>query len=153
MHQLYNSPGFLGTRAMFLSDLTLVLILISSTLFTLGWRLAVNKHYSIHRWVQTSAAILNALVVINVMIGSLLGYTLVEAATNISKPSVWVTLLHAGVGTIGFLLGIFIVLRANGLVPRALRFRNYKLFMRVSYSLYMLATLIGIAVYIVTFMV
>jgi hypothetical protein len=120
-------------------------------LFTLGWRLAVNKHYGIHRWVQTSAAILNALVVINVMIGPLLGYTLVEAATNISRPSVWVTLLHAGVGTIGFLLGIFIVLRANGLMPRALRFKNYKLFMRVSYSLYMLATLICIAVYITTF--
>jgi hypothetical protein len=49
------------------------------------------------------------------------------------------------------LLGLFIVLRANGLVPKALRFTNYKLFMRTSYGLYMLATLIGVIVYIAVY--
>jgi hypothetical protein len=58
----YLWPGFLGTRATFGPDLALVLILISSTLFTIGWQLAVHQHYDIHRWVQTSAAIINALV-------------------------------------------------------------------------------------------
>jgi hypothetical protein len=46
------------------------------------------------------------------------------------------------------LLGIFVVLRGNNLVPSALRFKNYKLFMRTSYALYMLATALGVIVYV-----
>jgi uncharacterized membrane protein YozB (DUF420 family) len=59
--------------------------------------------------------------------------------------------VHAIIGTVTFLLGVFVVLRANKLVPQAWRFQNYKLFMRTSYSLYMLTTLIGIAVYLLTY--
>ena len=147
----YLWPGFLGTRATFGPDLALVLILISSTLFTIGWQLAVHKHYDIHRWVQTSAAIINALVVLVVMVGSFVGFTLSKIPSQLAQPPIWVTTVHACVGTITFLLGIFIVLRANKLVPQALRFQNYKLFMRTSYGLYMLTTLIGIAVYIVAY--
>ena len=51
------------------------------------------------------------------------------------------------VGTVGVLLGVFIVLRGNELVPQALRFSNYKPVMRTAYVIYMLATLLGIAVY------
>jgi len=59
-----------------------------------------------------------------------------------------VTTLHALVGAIGVLLGLFVVLRANDLMPKSLRFSNYKLFMRTSYIIYMLSTLGGITVYI-----
>ena len=152
MIDFYFFLGFLGTRATFGPDLALVLILISSILFTIGWQLAVHKHYDIHRWVQTSAAVINALVVLVVMVGSFWGFLLPQIPAHISQPPVWVTLVHAAVGTICFLLGIFVVLRANKLVPKAWRFRNYKLFMRTSYTLYMLTTLIGVAVYVVTYM-
>jgi len=147
----YLWPGFLGTRATFGPDLALILILISSALFTLGWRLAVRKYYDIHRWVQTASAIINALVVLVVMVGSFLGFTLPKIAGQFAEPPIWVTTVHACVGTITFLLGIFVVLRANELVPQALRFKNYKLFMRTAYGLYMLATFVGIAVYLVTY--
>jgi plastocyanin len=40
-----------------------------------------------------------------------------------------------------------VALRGNELVPRALKFRNYKLFMRTAYGMYMLVTLLGIWVY------
>jgi hypothetical protein len=43
---------------------------------------------------------------------------------------------------------LFVVLRANGLMPKPLRFSNYKGAMRVSYTLYILATLIGVFVYL-----
>jgi len=148
----YLWPGFLGTKATFGPDLALVLIIISSTLFTIGWQLAVHKHYEVHRWVQTSAAIVNASVVLVVMVGSFLGFTLPEVPANFVRPSVWVTVVHAAVGTITFLLGVFVVLRANKLVPKTLRFKNYKLFMRTAYGLYMMATALGIAVYVVTYM-
>jgi hypothetical protein len=43
------------------------------------------------------------------------------------------------------------VLRANGLVPKPLQFSNYRLFMRTSYALYMLATVLGVLVYMTWF--
>ncbi len=151
MTDFYLLPGFLGTRATFGPDLALSLILISSTLFTIGWQLAVHKHYTIHRWVQTSAAIINASAVLSVMVGSFLGFTLPQIPANFHQTPIWVTTVHAVLGTFTFLFGVFVVLRANKLVPMALRFENYKLFMRTAYSMYMLVTLIGIAVYLVTY--
>ena len=148
----YLWPGFLGTRATFGPDLALVMILISSALFTIGWQLAVHKHYDIHRWVQTSAAIINASVVLVVMVGSFLGFTIPKISSHFNEVPVWVVTVHACIGTITFLFGMFVVLRANNLVPQEWRFKNYKLFMRTAYSLYMIATLVGIAVYAVTYM-
>ena len=151
MTDFYLLPGFLGTRATFGPDLALVLILFSSTLFTIGWRLAVHKHYDIHRWVQTSAATINALAVLAIMVGSFWGFVLPTLSTKIGQTVTLITAIHAAIGAVTFLLGVFVVLRANKLVPKALRFKNYKLFMRTAYSLYMLTTFIGIAVYLLTY--
>ncbi len=147
----YLLPGFLGTRATFGPDLALILILISSTMFTIGWQLAVHKHYDIHRWVQTSAAIINSSAVLVIMVGSFWGFVLPTLPQKIGQTVTQVTVVHAIIGAITFLLGVFVVLRANKLVPKAWRFKNYKLFMRTSYSLYMLTTLIGIGVYVLTY--
>jgi uncharacterized membrane protein YozB (DUF420 family) len=62
-----------------------------------------------------------------------------------------VTSVHGMVGAIALLLGVFVTLRGNELVPKSLRFNNYKLFMRWAYALYMLATLGGVIVYIIVF--
>jgi len=44
--------------------------------------------------------------------------------------------MHGLAGLIGLVLGVFVVLWGNKLVPKGLRFTNYKLFMRTSYALY-----------------
>ena len=62
-----------------------------------------------------------------------------------------VSTLHGLVGAIGLLLGVFVALRGNGLVPKVLRFNNYRLFMRVSYALYMVATAAGLLLYLTWF--
>jgi uncharacterized membrane protein YozB (DUF420 family) len=151
MNNFLNLPGFLGTHASNLSDLTLVLILFTAVLFTIGWQLARHKQYGIHRWVQTTAASINAVVVLGVMIRSFITHILPGIPGRLLQGDYAVTTLHAIVGAIGLLLGVFVVLRANGLVPKALRFKNYKLFMRMSYGLYMLATFLGVIVYIEAF--
>lgn len=46
---------------------------------------------------------------------------------------------------------VYVTLVGNGLLPKRLRFTNYKLFMRTSYVLYMLATFLGVVIYIVVF--
>jgi uncharacterized membrane protein YozB (DUF420 family) len=151
MNNFLSGPGFLGTRAPFHSDLSLVLTLITAVLFTVGWRLARRQLYEAHRWIQTSAACLNAIVVIVIMITSFLTYILPGIPGKLLEGTYGITTVHAAVGTLGLLLGLFIVLRANGLVPKSLRFKNYKLFMRTSYGIYMLATLIGVIVYIAVY--
>jgi uncharacterized membrane protein YozB (DUF420 family) len=123
------------------------LILLTAVMFTVGWQLARRKHYELHRWLQTAAASLNAFVGIFVMINSFVTHILPGIPGKLLEGDYGVTTIHAVVGTIGLLLGIFVVLRANGLVPKGLRFKNYKLFMRTSYALYMLAALLGVIVY------
>ena len=151
MTDFYLWPGFLGTRATFGPDIGLVLVIGSAVLFTVGWRLAVNRHYRIHRWVQTSAATINAAAVLAIMVGSFWGFVLPRIQVTIHQPVTLITTIHAAIGAITFLLGVYVVLSANKLVPRAWRFSNYKLFMRTAYALYMLSTLIGIAVYVATY--
>jgi len=151
MNGLLNGPGFLGTNAPFRVDVTLILILVSAVLFTIGWRLAVRKRYEAHRWVQTSAVILNTMVILFTMISSFLIHILPGIPGKLNEGDYALTTVHALVGTVGMLLGVFIVLRGNKLVPKALRFKNYKLFMRTSYALYMLATFLGVIVYITVY--
>jgi uncharacterized membrane protein YozB (DUF420 family) len=148
---LLTGAGFLGTRAPLHSDLSLLLILLSAILFTIGWRLAVRKKFKAHRWVQTSAAILNTLVVLIVMIASFIIYILPGIPGKLLEGTYGVTTVHAFIGALGLLLGVFVVLRANGLMPKRLRFKNYKLFMRTSYALYLLATLVGVIVYVAVY--
>jgi uncharacterized membrane protein YozB (DUF420 family) len=151
MTDLLNSPGFLGTNATFHSDVTLVLIVFTAVLFTIGWQLALRKRYKLHRWVQTSAVILNTVVVLVAMVSSFVIYILPGIPAKLNEGSYGVTTIHAIVGLVGLLLGVFIVLRMNNLVPKALQFSNYKLFMQTSYLVYMLATLLGVVVYIVVY--
>ena len=151
MQALLTGTGFLGTRAPLHSDLSLILILFSAALFTIGCRLAVRKNYEAHRWIQTTAAIVNTVVVLLVMIASFIIYILPGIPGKLLEGTYGVTTVHAFIGMLGMLLGMFVVLRANGLVPHRLRFQNYKLFMRTAYALYMLATLIGVIVYVVVY--
>ncbi len=153
MGSIWDQLGFLGTKAPVRSDVTLILILASAVLFTIGWRLAVNRKYGAHRWVQTAAAVLNAIVVILAMINVFIVYILPGIPGKLLEGSYGPTTVHALVGAIGLILGIFIVLRANNLMPRPLRFSNYKLFMRTSYVLYMTATLLGVIVYIMAYVI
>jgi uncharacterized membrane protein YozB (DUF420 family) len=148
MKDLLGSSGFLGTHAPFISDLTLILIILTAILFTIGWQLARHKRFNEHRWVQTSSASLNAIVVLSVMINSFVLHILPGIPGKLLVGDYAVTTIHAFIGMCGLLLGIFVVLRANKLVPKRLRFKNYKRFMRTSYTLYMLATLLGVVVYL-----
>jgi uncharacterized membrane protein YozB (DUF420 family) len=147
-----QGSGFLGTNGTLGADISLVLSLLAAVLFTIGWRLAVGKRYEAHRWVQTAAACLNAVLVVAWMIRSFVVYILPGIPAKFGEGSYAVSTVHAVVGVLGLVLGLFVVLRGNDLVPQGLRFSNYKLFMRWSYVLYMLATLLGVIVYYVVYM-
>jgi uncharacterized membrane protein YozB (DUF420 family) len=151
MNELLHRPGFLGTNANFGADATLLVMIFLAALFSLGFYLARQRKYRAHRWVQTSAATLNLIMVLWLMILPFRDFVIRAGAGP--QPSIFFIAsgIHALVGLFGVGFGAFVVLRANGLMPPALRFRNYKPFMRTAYGLYMAATLLGILVYLTWF--
>jgi uncharacterized membrane protein YozB (DUF420 family) len=151
MSDFLTTPGFLGTKATLRSDLTLVLILVTAILFNVGFILARRKHYEVHRWVQTAAVTVNTLVVLISMVSSYIIYILPGIPAKMGQGDYAVTTVHSLVGAIALLFGLFVMLRGNNLVPKSLRFNNYKLFMRWAYVLYMLATIGGVIIYIIVF--
>ena len=151
MLELLYGKGFLGTGAPFISDVSLVLILLTAVLFTYGRWLAKRKRFEAHQLVQTSAVFLSSLMAISFMLGSFVTHILPGVPSKLLEGDYGVSTLHAIVGASALLLGIFIVLRGNNLVPRGLRFKNYKPFMQTAYAMYMLATLLGVTVYVLVF--
>jgi len=144
-------PGFLGTKATLRSDLTLVLIIVTAILFNIGFVLARRKRFVAHRWVQTSAVILNTLVVLISMVTSYIIYILPGIPSKLAQGDYAVTSAHAVIGAVALIFGVFVALRGNELLPQRMKFQNYKPFMRWAYALYMLATLGGILIYIIVF--
>jgi uncharacterized membrane protein YozB (DUF420 family) len=153
MNNLLNGQGFLGTHAAFRSDAALILILISMILLTIGWQLKVHGHEKLHCRIQAAAVILNTAVVATVMIKIFLVIILPGIPAKLFEGSYGITALHGLVGAISALFGIYVVLSAYRLIPRALRFKNYKIFMGTSYLLYLLSTVLGVAVYIVVYII
>ncbi len=153
MNEFLHQPGFLGTNANRAADITLVIMLLAATLFTIGFILARKKNFKAHRWVQTSAATLNAIMVLWMMILPFRDFVLRDRGGP--RPGLFyiIASIHGLVGLVGVIFGLFVTLRGNGLVPKPLRFNNYKLFMRTAYGLYMTATLLGIGVYLTWFVI
>ena len=151
MTEFLHQPGFLGTSANFAADFTLVAMLLIAALFTVGVAMALKQRYETHRWIQTTAAGLNAIMVLWMMILPFRDFALPGIPGQLNERFYAITALHAFVGFFGMTFGLFVTLRGNELVPEALKFSNYKGFMRVSYSLYMLATLLGVWVYFAWF--
>jgi uncharacterized membrane protein YozB (DUF420 family) len=151
--EILHQPGFLRTNANFAADMTLVLMLLVAALFTIGFMLARQRKYEAHRWVQTSAASLNAILVLWLMILPFRDFVLRDQGGPRLPIFYTTTVIHALIGAVAFPFGMFVMLRGNNLVPKALRFSNYKLFMRTAYALYLLATLAGVLVYIVWFVI
>lgn len=152
MTELLHRPGFLGTSANFAADMTLVLSAVVALLFTIGVVLAVRGQYSAHRWVQTTAAGINAILVLWLMVLPFRDFVAPpDNPGGLPLSAIATTRIHAAVGSAALVFGLFVVLRGNGLMIKPLRFNNYKAFMRVSYVLYMTATLIGLFVYITWF--
>jgi len=151
MKNLFNNPGFLGTNANFLSDTILILILVTMVLFTIGWQLAVRKHYRSHRRLQTFAVVLNTLLTLGTMIKSYIIHILPGIPDKLFEGSYGLTTVHAVVGMGSLLLGVFIVLQGHELIPERIRIKNFKMSMRISYVFYLTATFTGVFIYIIVF--
>jgi uncharacterized membrane protein YozB (DUF420 family) len=140
--------SFLGTKASFSADASLVVMVVAAVLLTVGWRLAVGKRYEAHRWVQTVAVCLNAVPVAFWMVRSFFKYVAPDLPGILDQGPYLLTAVHAVAGAIGVVIGVYVVIRANQFEVRGRSLAPLKTTMRVAYLLYMVGVVLGIAVYI-----
>jgi uncharacterized membrane protein YozB (DUF420 family) len=143
-----DGAGFLGSNGSVGADLSLIVALAAFVMLTIGVVLARTQRLAAHRWVQTAAVCLNAIPVVVWMIRSYWLYVRPGLPGNLEESVNALTTVHAVAGLIGVVLGLFIVIRANQLTARGESVSRYKNWMRAAYVVYLLATALGVWVYI-----
>jgi uncharacterized membrane protein YozB (DUF420 family) len=143
-----DGAGFITAKSSMGADLSLIIALAAFVMLTVGVVLAKSKRYDAHRWVQTAAVVLNAVPVVFWMIRSFRLFILPDLPGNLSKSVDAITTVHAVAGLIGMVIGLFVMIRANQLAAGGESLSRYKNLMRVAYVVYLIATALGIWVYI-----
>jgi uncharacterized membrane protein YozB (DUF420 family) len=146
-----GASGFITARSSLGADLSLLVSAAAIVLLTTGVVLARRRRYDAHRWVQTSAVALNALLVAIWMIVSLVRYFLPGLPGSLSERGHALAAVHAATGAVGVTLGVFVVIAAGRLAGRGQSVARYKPLMRVAYVVYLAAFALGVALYVVTY--
>ena len=141
------SQGFLGRPSTFGADLNLLVQLALGVLLLIGFLLARRARFVAHGVCQASALVATLVMTAIWMApayhanwGSgifLFGNRVTAAAAA-----------HVVTGTFALLVGVYVVLVAGTpIVPKALRFGNYKAWMRTLIAIWWLALLLGVLTY------
>lgn len=142
--------GFLGTGATFRADLNLVVQIAMGLMLLVGMFLARKYNYRAHKYCQSSVMILNLVMIFLIMVPSFHKQVQPQVPGGLNEAYYAVPYVHALLGTAAELLGLYIVLvAATQLVPKKLRFKRYKPWMRTELALWWIVILIGIGTYYV----
>ena len=154
MNELLHAEGFLGTGANWAADMTLIVSILVGVLFTAGAVAARQDRITLHKWLQTTGATLNLILVVWLMILPYRDFVARDLADP-TRPLYFhiMTTLHAIVGAPALIFGWYVVLRGHGLMIERLKFQNYKPYMRWAYGLYMSASALGVLVYVTWFLI
>lgn len=145
--------GFLGTGATFRADLNLVVQVAMGMALLAGMVLARQKRFGAHKYCQSSVMLLNAVMIALIMAPSFSHQVAPQIPGGLKDSYYSVAVIHAGLGTLAELLGLYIVLvAATNLLPAGLRFQNYKPWMRTELTLWWVVVLIGLGTYYVWYM-
>ena len=142
--------GFLGTGATFRADLNLVVQLAMGLALLVGAFLARRKQFRAHKYCQSSVMLLNLVMIFLIMAPSFHKQVQPQLPGGLKETYYLVPYVHAILGGIAEVLGIYIVLVAlRKLVPKKLRFKRYKPWMRTELALWWVVVLIGVCTYYV----
>src|SRR5437762_8113387 len=142
--------GFLGTGATFRADLNLCVQVAMGLALLGGMFLAKRKQFRAHKYCQSSVMVLNLVMIFLIMAPSFHKQVQPQLPGGLKEAYYLVPYVHAILGTIAEVLGIYIVLvAATKLLPKKLRFRRYKRWMRTELALWWIVILIGISTYYV----
>ncbi|HKV44494.1 MAG TPA: cupredoxin domain-containing protein [bacterium] len=142
--------GLLETGTTHSADFNLLLQLAMATVLTLGMFLARARRFRAHGWTQSTVLLLNLVAIGGIMLPSLHRRVLPHFVSAWHDTYYAVAVIHAGFGALVELLGLYVVLvAATNIMPRSLRFRNYRLWMRTTLALWWVLVLLGVGVYYV----
>jgi uncharacterized membrane protein YozB (DUF420 family) len=144
---LASSAGFLGARATFLADLTLVAALLILAGLLVGFLAVRSKNVTAHQYIQTSMVLLYLVLIVFIMEVSFWQNVSPGLPEQVGEASYAVPALHAALGGLAEICGLYLVLLMNGLMPRALRVRRWKRLMQVTLGLFILVAVLGVATY------
>jgi plastocyanin/uncharacterized membrane protein YozB (DUF420 family) len=142
--------GFLGTGATFRADLNLVVQLSMGLALLVGMFLAKRKKFRAHKYCQSSVMLLNLVMIFLIMAPSFHKQVEPQVPGGLKEAYYLAPYTHAILGSIAEVLGLYIVLvAATNLLPRRLRFKRYKPWMRIELALWWIVVLIGVSTYFI----
>jgi uncharacterized membrane protein YozB (DUF420 family) len=140
--------GFLGTGATFGADLNLVVQVAMGLALVAGYLLAKRKRFAAHGVCQTTVLLLNLGMIGLVMWPSFEQQARPALPKGLHKWYYAAATIHALLGAAAELLGLYIVIVAGTrVVPRSMRFRNWKRWMRTELVLWSIVLLTGVGTY------
>jgi uncharacterized membrane protein YozB (DUF420 family) len=143
-----QEAGFLGTAAPRAADLTLLLEMGMGAALLAGTMLARAGRYGWHAVCQSAVVLFNFVLIAMLMFPAFHRQVLPKLPGRIAKPFYAVTTVHAALGGIAEIAGLYILLAAGTkLLPEKLRLTRYKLWMRSVLVLWWVVLLLGIATY------
>ncbi|MGH2522401.1 MAG: hypothetical protein ACRDH2_07845, partial [Anaerolineales bacterium] len=144
---LATQRGFLGTRGTVFADINLIAEIILLIGLTVGYGLARRGNIPAHQYNQTTWVLFNIVLTMFIMIVSFNRQVVPGIPEKLQQAYFATSTIHAVLGATTILSAIYILLRMNRLLPKALRTRHWKNLMRVTLGLYWLVGLFGIATY------
>jgi hypothetical protein len=142
---LEGSRGFFGPGPL-IADANLILEIFLVAGLSYGFVLARRGNIDAHQVNQTTWVIVNIGLIALIMAGSMQDVTV----SNTRDLAIWrigVTWLHAAVGVLTAVAGLWIVLQMNDALPRGLHVAGWKNLMRAALAGYWLTALLGFATY------
>ncbi len=153
MEIVRDQPGFLGTGATLLADLTLLAyILLLVPLMLVGFIFARRKKFEpYHKYVMTSIMLLNWVLIAFVMMVSFRAGVAPNIPQGLPQPVFLLPLLHLISGALAQLLATYLVLRMwfEDVLPGFLKVKRIKRYMRFTLFLWVLTALLGVSIYLV----
>ena len=140
--------GFLGTHAGYGSDLNLAIQIAMGVALIFGAFLARAKRFVAHGICQTVVLVLNFGMISFLMWPSFHSQVLPRLPKRLGKRFYAVATVHGALGVLAEILGLYIALVAGtNILPESLRFKGWKLWMRVELALWWIVLMMGVATY------
>lgn len=145
--------GFLGTAAPFVADLTLIIEFAMGITLIAGAVLARRQHYRAHASCQSAVVLLNLALIAASMAPAFRSQVAPRIPGRLGRSYYALATVHAALGTVAELLGLFILVAAwmdfslGDRLPQRLRLQRYRPWMRTALALWWAVLLVGIATY------
>ena len=142
------SGGFLGTAAPLAADLVLLLEIGMGVALLVGAWLARTQRFRQHAWCQSGVLLFNLVIITLMMVPSFRDHLFPKLPEKIGRSYYGLATVHATVGTIAELWGLYILLAAGtNWLPTKIRLTGFKLWMRSLLVFWWLVLVLGIVTY------